>query len=773
MPPTLNQLLKSMVEQGGSDLHITTNSPPQVRVDGHLRQLNLPPMTPGETKSLAYSILTDNQKHRLEETLEIDLSFGIKGLARFRANIFHQRGAVAAVFRQIPYEIKTFRELGLPTIIERLCEKPRGLILVTGPTGSGKSTTLAAMIDKINRERAEHIVTIEDPVEYLHSHKKCIVNQREVMADTYSFTAALRSALRQDPDVVLIGEMRDLETVEAALRIAETGHLTFATLHTNSAAQTINRIIDVFPAHQQAQIRAQLSLVLEGIVCQALLPKTGGKGRAMAMEILIPSSAIRNLIREDKVHQIYGMMQAGQAKHGMQTFNQSLASPLLQAHDHAGGGARPFVLSGRVAGDHQPRSGQPEPQPDRVGGRSRKMPSFVWKGKTRAGQVQEGQLLADSRDAAAAVLRRQQIQITSIKEKGKEIKLIPRFSRGIKAKRIAIFTRQFSVMLDAGLPLVQCLEILGDQEESRNFQAIIQQVRTDVESGASLADAMRKHPKAFDALFTNMVAAGESGGILDIILQRLSTYIEKAVKLNSQVKAALIYPVSIILIAALVVFIILWKVIPVFAQLFAGLGGEMPLLTRIVIGASNFVADYFFFILIVVVAGYVAVNRWHRTPHGRRLLDSAMLKIPVVGMLLRKIAVARFCRTLGTLTASGVPILDGLEITAKTAGNATIEDAVMAVRKSVEEGKTISEPLAQTKVFPSMVVQMINVGEQTGALDQMLAKVADFYEDEVDTAVAGLMKLIEPVMITVLGGIIGTIVAAMYLPLYSVLSKIG
>jgi len=326
MPPTLNQLLKSMVEQGGSDLHVTTNSPPQVRVDGHLKPLSLPPLTPTETKQLAYSILTDNQKHRLEENLEIDLSFGIKGLARFRANIFHQRGAIAAVFRQIPYEIKGFRELGLPAIVEKLCEKPRGLILVTGPTGSGKSTTLAAMIDKINRERSEHIVTIEDPVEYLHSHKRCIVNQREIHADTHGFSAALRSALRQDPDVVLVGEMRDLETVESALRIAETGHLTFATLHTNSAAQTINRIIDVFPAHQQGQIRAQLSLVLEGIVCQTLLPKAGGKGRAMAMEILIPNSAIRNLIREDKVHQIYGMMQAGQAKHGMQTFNQALAA---------------------------------------------------------------------------------------------------------------------------------------------------------------------------------------------------------------------------------------------------------------------------------------------------------------------------------------------------------------------------------------------------------------------------------------------------------------
>jgi twitching motility protein PilT len=315
-----------MVDQGGSDLHVTTNSPPQIRVDGSLKPMNLPPLSPAETKQLVYSILTDNQKHRLEENLEIDFSFGLKGMARFRANVFHQRGAIAAAFRRIPYEIRSFRELGLPQVVESLCEKPRGLVLVTGPTGSGKTTTLAAMLDKVNRERHEHIVTIEDPVEYLHSHKKCMVNQRELGADTHSFSNALRSALRQDPDVVLIGEMRDLETVESALRIAETGHLTFATLHTNSAAQTINRIIDIFPAHQQGQIRVQLSFVLEGIVCQSLLAKAGGKGRALAMEVLVPSSAIRNLIREDKIHQIYGMMQTGQAKYGMQTFNQSLAA---------------------------------------------------------------------------------------------------------------------------------------------------------------------------------------------------------------------------------------------------------------------------------------------------------------------------------------------------------------------------------------------------------------------------------------------------------------
>ena len=401
------------------------------------------------------------------------------------------------------------------------------------------------------------------------------------------------------------------------------------------------------------------------------------------------------------------------------------------------------------------------------------MPSFEWKGRTRAGGTQEGVLLADSRDAAVAVLRRQQIQVVNIREKGREFKLLPRMPTNVSRKRIAIFTRQFSVMLDAGLPLVQCLEILGSQEENATFAQIINDVRNDVESGMSIADSMKKHPKAFDNLFVNMVAAGEAGGILDVILQRLSAYIEKAVKLNSQVKSALMYPVAVIVIAALVVFIILWKVIPVFAQLFSGLGGEMPMLTRVVISASNFVGRYAIFVAPLIFAGFVALKRYHKTYRGRRVLDGLMLKIPIVGMLLRKIAVARFCRTLATLTASGVPILDGLEITAKTSGNAIIEDAVMAVRKSVEEGKTVSEPLAETKVFPAMVVQMINVGEQTGALDQMLSKIADFFEDEVDTAVEGMMKLIEPLMITVLGGVIGTIVAAMYLPLYSILTQIG
>ncbi len=321
----LHQLLKAMVEKGASDLHITTGSPPQLRIDGKLVPLKTNPLTPVETKQLCYSILTDAQKHRFEEETELDLSFGVKSLSRFRANVFMQRGAVAGAFRTIPFKILSFQELGLPPIVTELAKKPRGLILVTGPTGSGKSTTLASIIDKVNTDRHEHIITIEDPIEYLHPHKNCLVNQREVGADTQSFKKALKYILRQDPDVVLIGEMRDLETIEAALVVSETGHLAFATLHTNSCVQTINRILDVFPPYQQPQVRAQLSFVLEGVLTQNLLPRLGAPGRVLALEVMVPNPAIRNLIREDKVHQVYSQMQIGQTKFGMQTFNQSLA----------------------------------------------------------------------------------------------------------------------------------------------------------------------------------------------------------------------------------------------------------------------------------------------------------------------------------------------------------------------------------------------------------------------------------------------------------------
>jgi type IV pilus assembly protein PilC len=401
------------------------------------------------------------------------------------------------------------------------------------------------------------------------------------------------------------------------------------------------------------------------------------------------------------------------------------------------------------------------------------MATFAFSGRTRAGQTINGERAADSMDAAVASLRREQIlvtQITPAKEKAAAKAKGPK-DKAVAAKNLAIFTRQFSVMIDAGLPLVQCLEILGNQEEDKNFSAVILATRGDVESGATLADAMRKHPKTFDALFTNMIAAGEAGGILDTILKRLAVYIEKAVKLKGQVKSAMIYPVAVVLIAAVVVGVILWKVIPTFANLFAGLGAQLPLPTRVVIALSNNLVRFGPFLLVGLAALGYGFKAYYGTPGGRKTIDAITLKLPVLGSLMRKIAVARFCRTLSTLLASGVSILEALDITARTSGNAVIEEGILTTRKSIERGETIAAPLKETGVFPSMVVQMIGVGEATGALDTMLSKIADFYEEEVDVAVAGLLTLLEPIMIALLGGVVGGIVIAMYMPIFDLISK--
>jgi type IV pilus assembly protein PilC len=405
------------------------------------------------------------------------------------------------------------------------------------------------------------------------------------------------------------------------------------------------------------------------------------------------------------------------------------------------------------------------------------MPTFAFSGRTRGGQSISGERLADSADAAVALLRREQILVSKIeparpkaRAEAKGFRLAR--AKAVPSKNLAVFTRQFSVMIDAGLPLVQCLDILGTQEPDKRFSATILKVREEVEAGASLADAMKKFPKAFDDLFTNMVAAGEAGGILDTILKRLATYIEKNVKLKAQVKSAMIYPVAVLVIAALVVAVILWKVIPTFATLFAGLGAQLPLPTRIVIWMSNQMIVFMPLLVAGIFVGAFALRQYYATYRGRRVIDGLLLRVPILGMILRKVAVARFCRTLSTLLSSGVPILDGLAITGRTAGNAIVEDAIMSTRASIERGETVAGPLQATKVFPPMVTQMIGVGEATGALDMMLSKIADFYEDEVDTAVAGLLTLLEPVMIAVLGVIVGGIVISMYLPIFSLIQKL-
>ena len=401
------------------------------------------------------------------------------------------------------------------------------------------------------------------------------------------------------------------------------------------------------------------------------------------------------------------------------------------------------------------------------------MPVFTYKGTNRSGGSVSGEVTATSKAELQNLLRRQQITPTKMSEKGKEFNM-PTFGGGVNAKELAIFTRQFSVMIDAGLPLVQCLEILASQQENKMFQKVLTGTRASVEGGATLSAAMRQYPKVFDSLYVNMVEAGETGGILDTILQRLSSYIEKNVKLQRAVRSAMVYPVGVLTVAGGVIILLLWKVVPIFATLFAGLGVDLPLPTKIVIGMSNMVGSIFGLLALVAFAGMIfGLKVWYGTPQGRYAIDATILRLPVLGILMRKIAVARFTRTLGTLIASGVPILEGLDITARTAGNAVVERALQQVRKSLEEGKSLTEPLKDSEVFPGMVTQMISVGEQTGAMDAMLSKIADFYEEEVDAAVKDLLTALEPIMIVFLGVVVGGVVISMYLPLFTLIGKLS
>ncbi len=401
------------------------------------------------------------------------------------------------------------------------------------------------------------------------------------------------------------------------------------------------------------------------------------------------------------------------------------------------------------------------------------MPVYVYRGTNRTGAAVSGEQAATNKAELVTLLKRQQIKVSKLSEKGKEFNL-PTFQSGVNAKDLAVFTRQFSVMIDAGLPLVQCLEILAGQQENKTFETVLTATRASVEGGTTLSGAMRQHEKVFDALYVNLVEAGEAGGILDTILQRLASYIEKNVKLKRAVKSALVYPVAVLLVAGGVITLLLWKVVPIFATLFLGLGVDLPLPTRIVIGLSNFIGSIFGLLILVFFVGVVvAIKLWYATENGRFILDGVLLKMPLVGILLRKICVARFTRTLGTLISSGVPILEGLDITARTAGNAVIEKALLQVRKSVEQGKNLADPLKETDVFPGMVTQMIGVGEQTGAMDAMLQKIADFYEEEVDAAVKDLLAALEPAMIVFLGVVVGGIVISMYLPLFSLIGKLS
>ncbi len=568
-------------------------------------------MTPTDTREIVYAILSSSQRQALETDWQLDFAYSVPGVGRFRVNTFFQRGTLGAAFRLIPSETVPIEKLGLPPVVREFAKKPRGIVLVTGPTGSGKSTSLASLINEINETRDDHILTIEDPIEFLHKHKRCLVNQREIGQDAPSFAAGLKAALRQDPDVILVGEMRDMETIGTALTAAETGHLVFATLHTQDAPQTVDRIIDVFPPAQQGQIRAQLAIGLQGIVTQTLLPTADGQGRCVAAEVLVPTPGVRNLIREGKTHQIYSLIQTGGAE-GMQTMDSSLAGLVRAGKITMADRRVALVAAGR---DAPPRAGHHGCRRSAEHGGCL-MGAAVWtyKAVDGAGVPSKGQVTGASKDAVTQELQAQGLKVMELVEKKPSLlKADLSFGR-VKAAELTVMTRQLATMITSGMTLLRAFYVLEDQLENKKLKDTVGAVREDIESGLAFSDALAKHPKIFSPLYVAMVRAGETGGVLEASLDRISDQLEKDDELRRQVKGAMAYPIVVLTFAMCVLIGLIAFIVPVFVKVFADFGGELPLITKLTVQLSN----------VVTGQWYLLIARRHRRPD--RLQEVAQVR---------------------------------------------------------------------------------------------------------------------------------------------------
>ena len=761
----VNELLIMLLDQHGSDLHLTAGSPPVIRVHGELRPVpGVEPINGSDIREMIYAILTQKQRERFETDLELDCSYTLPGKSRFRMNVFLQRDSVGAVLRAIPYEIVDFDLLGLPPSVKQFADLPRGLVLVTGPTGSGKSTTLASLVDIVNRTKALHIMTVEDPIEFLHSHKRAVVNQREVGEDTHSFAEALRHVLRQDPDVILVGEMRDLDTISTALTAAETGHLVFATLHTQDAPQSIDRIIDVFPSHQQQQIRVQLASSLQGICTQQLLKTADGTGRVVAAEVLVATPAVRNLIREGKIYQIYSLMQAG-GKFGMVTMDQTLAG-LVKA-----GTITREMRDGALHERGRPPPAHPEP------GLGRLMPTtFAYKVRDQGGRIVEGSLEADDKTLVIGKLRQMGYTPVAIEEQSarsltSDVK-IPGMTPRVKLKSIAVFSRQFATMINSGLSLIRSLAILTEQTEDPQLAKVAGEIRLDVERGSSLSAALSRHPKVFNHLYVAMVKSGEAGGVLDAVLMRLADTIEKQVELRRKVKSAMTYPIVVLTICSVIATAMLLLIVPQFKSIYADLGGTLPLPTRILISVSDLLKTFFPIVVLLGVAGFFGFRKWSRSDQGRPKWDAFKLRVPVAGALTRKAALARFSRTLSALDAFRCRHPGGTRHRGRDCRQRGDRDrGARHAGRGQARGHALAPAGTPRGVPPDGRADDLG-GEETGALDEMLDKIADFYDQEVSATVDALTSLIEPMLICLMGVIVGGMIISLYLPMFNIIKLI-
>ena len=791
------EVLRRMVESRASDVHLTPGVPPAMRDKGKIVPMEgFDVLTGQETREVVYSILNDDQRKRFENDKQLDFAYAIPGVARFRVNCFFQRGSVSAAFRLVPQDIPALDSLGVPQVLRELCAKPRGFVLVTGPTGSGKSTTLAAMIDVINCENQDHILTIEDPIEFLHQHKRSIVNQREVGSDAPDFALGLRAALREDPDVILVGEMRDLETISTALTAAETGHLVFATLHTQSTAQTVDRIIDVFPPQQQGQVRTQLSIALQGIVTQQLLPTADGMGRVVATEVLVPTPAIRNLIREGKTHQIYAAVQTSGAV-GMQTMDADLAR---------------LVRAGKITRSlAEQRASVPEelkrllgrrrcrpPRCRRDGSRQRlRLPPPTSGGLAdggrehlrlprdgrRRGRDAPAKLEADSKAQVTEQLRQRGLIVLDVSEKKRAVQ-----DRGplqtLEGRRHARAGGLLAPVRDPGR--------LGDADAAHPAHAGgadpgradqggdrrgagRRRGRQHAGAGDGAPPRSLRPPLPGDGPLRRGVGpargrarpgrlpGGESrrpappGQIGDDVPGCWSSASRSWCWSPSSPSSSRSSPASS-------------KNSP---KKTPAKSSALPLPTQICVTASDAITGYWFIIIPALIGLAVGFFRWKKTDRGKEMWDRFKLRLPFqIGDVIQKVALARWSRTFSGSVSAGVPMLQSIKLTGETAGNVVLEQAMEDVYASAKRGGSLAGPIERNPIFPPMVGHMVAVGEETGQLEHMLSKIADFYETEVDAKVKALTSLIEPLMIVFVGGVVGFIVISMYLPIFSLYDKI-
>lgn len=707
----MDQLLIETMKQNATDLHLCVGTKPLMRVNSKLVAVeNTEIIKPEAMRQIVHMYLNDLQMQRLQENKTVDMSYSKRDLGRFRCNFYLQRGTYALAIRSLPLDIPDLQALGLPDVAETFLEKTKGLVLITGSTGSGKSTTLASMIKMINERHRYHITTIEDPVEYLHRHNKSMVTQKEIGGDALSFSGALKSALREDPDVIMLGEMRDMDTISIALTAAETGHLVLSTLHTNGAVKAIDRILDAFPTEQQNQVKSQLATVLEGVVSQQLVPKVDKTGLVLASEVMVVTPAVRNLIRDGKHYQINNLIQNGMS-HGMRSLERNLAK---------------LCQDGIIS---------------------------ETEGHLRSGDIQLFNTYLNQNFQGGIILANKVIKLPK--------------------EELIIFTRQLGLIIDSDVSLFEGLVMIRDKSDHVGIKEVIEGMLSDLQMGKSLGDAIKAWEGSFPTFIINMIDIGEKSGDLTSTLNQVADAYEREIEATNKVKSAVTYPIILSVLMFGVILLLILQVLPMFNEILESLGGEMPALTKSIIAISLFIGKYIWVFLIIVVLFIAFYFYYKKTDKGQAYFDQLKFRLPVIKDINASLAAVRFSRNLAVLIRSGISMSIGMEMIEPIMNNSYVEKRMQEARKALNQGSSADKVIESLDLFPWVLVKLFSVAQTTGHMDTMLDKAADVMEKETDARLERLTTVIEPVLIIILSAIIGVILISVILPIISIMNSIG